>query len=561
MRATRSSVNSATSDSSSRFATTRVTALADSCRDSASRVNPRDYRLLAVSLSVVAIAFLWFFYSRNEILLSGDAVAHISIARRVFDSRTPGPLQLGSVWLPLPHLLTIPFILFKPMWQSGIGGSVVSVVSYVFAGLGLFRLLYPFSKTAAWVATTFFAANPNLLYAQTTALNEPLYLASFIWAVVFFVEASQHTIRSSQVITRPLEKGAIALTAAIFTRYDGWFLACVCWTAFMMSVRPILPRMPGGLVTLRRAVFKPLLLTALGPTLWMAYNFGVYKNPLDFANGPYSATAIAKRTTAQGSPPYPGEDHLLTAGTYFVKSAQLNIGEHRAARILLLVAAFASMAFARRRDLMLMALLWSPLIFYSFSIAYGSVPVFVPVWWPFSYYNVRYGLELLPAIAAGVGLAIPMIRETWRREWVQTAAVATLSLLATVSYVQSWRGIPVCLREMQVNGSERMRLDRRLADVLRSLPQNSTILAYTGAHGGAFQFAGLPLRRTINEGNLYIWDVALAQAATAVDYVIATDGDPVANAVQSYSKGLTAVASVEVAGQPRTVIYKAPHHL
>lgn len=561
MRATRSSVNSPTSDSSSPFASAPATALADSCLAPHSHVNARDYRLLAVALSVVAIAFLWFFYSRNEILLSGDAVAHISIARRVFDSRTPGPLQLGSVWLPLPHLLTIPFILFKPMWQSGVGGSVVSVVSYVFAGLGLFRLLCPFSRAAAWVATTFFAANPNLLYVQSTALNEPLYLASFIWTAVFFVEASQHTTRSSQVATRPLEKGAMALTAAIFTRYDGWFLACVCWAAFVVSALPILRRMPGGLVRFRRAVFKPMLLTALGPTLWMAYNLGVYKNPLDFANGPYSAKAIAQRTTTQNSPPYPGEDHLLTAGTYFVKSAQLNIGEHRAARILLLVAALTSIAFAMRRDWMLMALLWSPLIFYSLSIAYGSVPVFVPVWWPFSYYNVRYGLELLPAIAAGVGLAIPMVREIWRREWVQSAALATLSLLATVSYVQSWRGTPVCLREVLINGSARMELDHRLADVLKSLPQNSTILAYTGAHGGAFQFAGFPLRRTINEGNLYIWDVALAQAVTAVDYVIAADGDPVANAVQSYSKGLTAVASVEVAGQPRTVVYKASHHL
>ena len=44
-------------------------------------------------------------------MLYGDAVAHINIARRVFDSRTPGLLQLGTVWLPLPHLLMIPFLI------------------------------------------------------------------------------------------------------------------------------------------------------------------------------------------------------------------------------------------------------------------------------------------------------------------------------------------------------------------------------------------------------------------------------------------------------------------
>ena len=39
----------------------------------------------------------------------GDAIAHLHIARRVFDSHRPGLSQLGSVWLPLPHLLMIPF--------------------------------------------------------------------------------------------------------------------------------------------------------------------------------------------------------------------------------------------------------------------------------------------------------------------------------------------------------------------------------------------------------------------------------------------------------------------
>src|SRR5690349_13752977 len=126
MRATRSSVNLPISDRSSDLAP--VTVLPDSESEWDLRVKARDYWILTGFLSLIAIATLLFFYSRNEILLSGDAVAHISIARRVFDSRTPGPLQLGSVWLPLPHLLTIPFIVNKFMWQSGIGGSVVPLI-------------------------------------------------------------------------------------------------------------------------------------------------------------------------------------------------------------------------------------------------------------------------------------------------------------------------------------------------------------------------------------------------------------------------------------------------
>ena len=47
-------------------------------------------------------------------------------------------------------------------------------------------------------------------------------------------------------------------------------------------------------------------------------------------------------------------------------------------------------------------LLWTPLPFYALSIAYGSVPIFVPEWWPHSYYNVRYGMELIPIFCVSV---------------------------------------------------------------------------------------------------------------------------------------------------------------
>ena len=48
----------------------------------------------------------------------------------------------------------------------------------------------------------------------------------------------------------------------------------------------------------------------------------------------------------------------------------------------------------------------SPLIFYVLSIAYGGVPIYLPPWWPFSLYNARYGLELLPAFAVFAALLL-----------------------------------------------------------------------------------------------------------------------------------------------------------
>src|SRR5580698_8711901 len=93
---------------------------------------------LAACVSFISFAY---YFQHSGLLLYGDAVAHINIARRVFDSRTPGLLQLGTVWLPLPHLLMISFLLSDSAWQSGIGGSVPSMVAYALGTAGIFRLL------------------------------------------------------------------------------------------------------------------------------------------------------------------------------------------------------------------------------------------------------------------------------------------------------------------------------------------------------------------------------------------------------------------------------------
>src|SRR6202049_3108058 len=139
-------------------------------------------RVAQFAACVSFISFVYYF-QHGGLLLYGDAVAHINIARRVFDSQTPGPLQLGTVWLPLPHVLTIPFIISNSLWQNGAGGSFPSMIAYVFGVVGIFRLVrgllesYPYtgapSKTptavGAWTAAVTYGANPNLLYMQTTA--------------------------------------------------------------------------------------------------------------------------------------------------------------------------------------------------------------------------------------------------------------------------------------------------------------------------------------------------------------------------------------------------------
>src|SRR5579872_5112845 len=190
-------------------------------------------RLIWLAIFISVFSFLSFI-RQGDVLLYGDAVAHINIARRIFDSRTPGLLQLGTVWLPLPHLLILPFVVSNKMWQSGMGGSIPSMAAFVLSVWGIFRLVRTglsrftqfdgVTKVATWSATILYAANPNLIYMQATAMGESLYLASFVWAIVFFGEFAQN---SPQTASKWLTRSGLCLAAACCTRYDGWFLDAV----------------------------------------------------------------------------------------------------------------------------------------------------------------------------------------------------------------------------------------------------------------------------------------------------------------------------------------------
>lgn len=555
-------------------------------------------RLVWLAIFVSVFSFL-FYQRQGDVLLYGDAVAHINIARRIFDSKTPGILQLGTVWLPLPHLLILPFILSTRMWQTGTGGSIPSMAGYVFGVLGIFRLMRtitrsvdsavaeaadPAEKAAGfdsrggvlpWAAAILYGANPNLIYMQSTAMGESLYLAFFIWAVAHFAEfvwpkPADKTEKRESVVNKPdrsLLKCGLCLLAASLTRYDGWFLAAVLVVAAafvaIVKLRSSSERATG------KAIAGFILLACAGPILWIAYNAAVYRNPLEFANGPYSARAIEQKTATVNQ----AKGSLVAAGSYFLKAAELNVGEAAwEGRLWLLLAAAGSLAaiFVQRWRLAL--LLWAPLPFYACSIAYGSIPIFVPPWWPHSNYNVRYGLELLPVFALFVPLAISFlageivklgsIGNSWRR-W-QPAAVFLLVIgSAVVSYSAIWRGDPICFREASVNNRGRMALEKQLADWFQRFPPNATLLMYLGEHSGALENAGIPLRRVINEGNHRawkqpydpqgLWERALADPAAYSDFAIGFEGDPVWQSAREHH--LMALVEIHTTGQAAAAIF------
>jgi hypothetical protein len=125
------------------------------------------------------------------------------------------------------------------------------------------------------------------------------------------------------------------------------------------------------------------------------------------------------------------------------------------------------------------------------------------------------------------------------------------------SYFSVWKTTPICLLEAQVNGKDRMSLERQLAELLKTLPPSATFMMTCGAHPGATQLAGIPLRRVLCESNSHLWKAGLIQPAQSADYIIAFPGDEVARAVHEFPQELVTIATIGTPSQPKALIYRS----
>jgi hypothetical protein len=515
----------------------------------------------ALALGLVALAYC---VRHGSLLLYGDAVAHLHIARRVFDSLTPGFRQLGSVWLPLPHILLLPFVWNMNWWHSGLAGACLSIPSYVLGCAGIYRLARMWlDMPAAIVVVAFYGLNPGLLYMATTAMTEPLFLAEMIWAVLLIVQYQRALLPPE---SRPDSPGGFAagpllilaglvLVGAIFTRYDGWVYAAVAW---LFATWPLLAERRRwswrGPEAGAWILFTALLIAA--PSLWLAYNAKQFGDPLDFIRGPYSASAIEARTTPPGSPPRPGFHNMHDSALYFLKAAELGAAPLPLGRLLCWLSAAGTLAALwsfRRQQIWPVLLLWLPLPFYAYSVAYGSVPIFIPTWRPFSWYNTRYGMELLPAFALFTGCLVPVLLS--RLLWVRRYALLASFLLVVANSVVLLRSRPLVFQEAVVNSRSRIAFETALANALLGIPGQGLILMRVSSDVGAVQQAAIPLRRIVNEGDYLTWQRALEAPARSVSTVVAFDGDVVSQAIQRHPEGLQMSNVICSTGEPCARIY------
>lgn len=366
---------------------------------------------------------------------------------------------------------------------------------------------------------------------------------------------------------------AAALIAAIFTRYDGWIIAVIAWTGIGLALLRY-----GSLRS--RSFWLATIAVAAAPILWFVYNSVCFGDWLYFARGPFSAKAIELRTAASGAwPPHPGWHNPWVALLFYLKVSELDTVLAPAwsslwGNLVLALAAlgsvaawFAEKAASHRRALAWVLLLWLPVPFYTWSVAYGSVPIFFPAWWPFTFYNTRYGIELLPALALGLGFAASSAAgalERWQgpriAQLLPDIAFALLFVFAGINAVGLLRQEPIVYAESTTNLDARLPYDQAIPPLLQNLLSTvprGTVLMNTSTYPEIVAFTGIPLRQTINESDLALWRVALEAPASHAAIEIAFDGDEVDRAVKAHPEGLAVEGRFTAGNQPSATVYSS----
>ena len=520
--------------------------------------------------SACAVAWSW---KNKAFLLYGDAEAHIHIARRLFDSHRPGITQLGSVWLPLPHLLLVPFVAVDSWWRNGFAAVLPSATCYLLACLGIYLICRKWlSPLPSALALAFFATNPNLLYLQTTAMTEPLFLCELIWTVLLLLEwqCSLQSSANKQRSERLLWAIVGVLVAAIYTRYDGWILASIAWVAMAICLARRARLLRTGFV-LASIV---LLLAPLG---WMVYNAVVFGDWLDFMRGPYSARMIELRTAISAISPHPGWHNPWVSAVYFEKAAELDAAAMGWGPLLFTVVLLgAGIAFLRHRRITLASevaqsirpsvawtqLLWLPLPFYAYSVSYGSVPIFLPVWVPFSYYNTRYGMELLPGFTIFLGffLGAGLAFVSAHRPHLKFVSAAALFIALAANVAGMLKQGPIVYMEGKRNSEARGYYNTEIPKVLsrlHSLDPDSLVLMDTSPFPSIVPHAGLTYRQTLNESDKEFYQAALAAPAAHAALILAFAGDEVDTAVKAHPEHLRTYQVFHFKDQLNATIYVA----
>lgn len=444
--------------------------------------------IIAVVLSVISIVS-FVNYQNNELgLRYNDARSHLNIGRRVVEGLKPGLAQLGSVWLPLHHALMIPLIWNDWAWHSGFAGAFWSMVSYVGTGLLIYKYLEKIKVglVGRLFGVFIFASNLNILYLQSTAMSELLLLFTMTAGCYYLLKYFQDDK------IEDLVKTSFWIMLSTLNRYDGWFLLAVASAS--IALRVLIKK---GYQKAEGVTLLFLTLGAFGAVLWFGWNWLIFKDPLYFALGPYSAHAQQTQLLEAGNLPTKNNPGLSTQ-VYFLALFFNSI----ATTAIMGLLGFLVLVFDKKVPESIKTAsvsLMAPLGFNILALTLGFSVLFIQGISGNTWFNVRYGIMLMPSLAIFSGYLVEKFKDF---RWVIIGLTLFVSVFAFLNHDA------VTIDDARVGSSQ-----KNVSEVSGWLAKNAKdqkgfILISAASHDAIIFSSGLPMKRFIHEGTGAYWESA-----------------------------------------------------
>ena len=438
----------------------------------------------------------------------GDATHHLVIARRIVDSPTPGFAQLGTVWLPLPHLLLLPLVLISPLFWSGIAGAILGGVSVTAAAAAMFALVWQLSRRllAAYVATVVLLANPNLLYLQSTAMTEPLFMAALLVTALLMLNWLQSHRVGYLLLT------GLALGFAVSIRYDGWFalgaVALIVTAGTMTRSRDDEAAVANGIAVAAIPAFVIFM--------WCFYNWIIFGDPLEFFRSELAPATQAAQIGVEST-----EGNALRATYAYMTAVLVNSG---AIWLSLgsVALAWSLLRYRRSQAPWVLLLLFSPAAFNIAALFLGQGVLRTEFTDPPGVLNIRYGIQAWPLIAISGGLVIGAINSRGGRRLAAGVVIAVV-VAQLALYARSGPDGLMTLVDAQHDRPAIAETNEAASWFRDHVRPGETTLLFTVANSESARFfmrAHVPIRRFITENNDKIWKAALLAPTESADWMI-----------------------------------------
>lgn len=453
-------------------------------------------KFLDENITLIILSFLAFissfsfliFYDIGLGLAYNDARSHLDIGRRVVEGLKPGLAQLGSVWLPLPHILMVPTIWNDFMWHSGLSGALVSMISFIATAL----LIYFFLKEIGvavlgrLVGVAVFVANLNVLYLQSTAMTELLLIGTMMAGVYqLLLWFKKGTIPN-------LIQAAFWIMLSTLVRYDGWFL--FMFSMLLLGIQVF--RTKGYKVTEGVILFFATL-AGFGIALWVLWNLLIFKDPLYFIFGPYSAYAQQEQLASAGV--------LATKGNLlFSIKIYLYALAYNSNTFILFLGAIGAVVFWLDKKIktsikIAATALLAPLIFNILALYMGQSVLFIQGLSGNTWFNARYGIMLMPSLAVFIGYLV------YRADKLKYVLIGLMAFVLFFSFANF---DAVTIDDARVGSSQ-----KNVSEVSGWLASNTKekegfVLISAASHDAIIFSSGLPMSKFIHEGTGKYWESA-----------------------------------------------------